>query len=48
MKVAMFSQLRKRDKHCCRERDNLPAVADKMARLPILMVIECNPLRVNV
>jgi hypothetical protein len=48
MTLAMFSQLRKRDRHRCRTRDELSAVAAEMAGLSILQVIEFNPLGVNV
>jgi hypothetical protein len=43
----MFSQLRKRDKHRCRGRGKLQAVAAETAGVAILRVIEINPLRVN-
>jgi hypothetical protein len=48
MTLAMFSQLRKRDKHRCRGRGELQAVAAKMAGVSILQVIEFNSLRVKV
>jgi hypothetical protein len=46
--LAMFSQLRKRDKHRCRGRGKLRTVAAKMAGVSNLQAIEFDPLRVNV
>jgi len=48
MTLAVFSQLRKRDKGRCGGRGKLQAVAAKMAGLSILSVIEFSPLHVNV
>jgi hypothetical protein len=47
MTLAMFSQLRKRDKGRCRGSGAHQAVAAETARVAILRVIEINPLRVN-